>query len=265
MTGAPVPDGSCTHCGAVLAGRYCHACGQDAVPDETALGSWREQWHRLWRTLFALLLRPGKLTQEHLSGGRIRYIAPFTLFLNVVAIFFLLSAATGFRLQDFARSDRVAGLANAIEKRAQQQGVATAVYLERVDRRFQGIYTLCLATLSLAGYTLIFRVMFWRRRPGWRAPFTLALNYLAFVFLFFLPFLAAMAALMQRVPVPALGYAGLAASAGVAVLWLALANRRLFGETWPRALLKGLLIVAVGTIVDNVMFFTAVTLTLHFA
>ena len=141
----------------------------------------------------------------------------------------------------------------------------TAVYIERVDRRFQGFYTLCLATLSLAGYTLIFRVAFWRRRPGWRAPFTLALHYLAFVFLFFLPFLAAMAALMQRVPIPALGYAGLAASAGVAVLWLALASRRLFAESWPRALSKGLLIVVIGTIVDNVMFFTAVTLTLHFA
>ena len=32
---------ACTSCGAPLAGRYCHACGQDSVPENTALG---HQW-----------------------------------------------------------------------------------------------------------------------------------------------------------------------------------------------------------------------------
>ena len=55
-------------------------------------------------------MRPGKLTQEHLTGGRIRYIAPFTLFLNVVAIFFLLLLALSERIP-FAVAYLVAAIA----------------------------------------------------------------------------------------------------------------------------------------------------------
>lgn len=248
-----------------MAGRYCHACGQDSVPDETALASWREQWQRLRRTLHALVFAPGKLTQEHLSGGRIRYIPPFTLFLNVVTIFFLFSVVTQFRVQSFVRKDDTGHLAQAIERRAEHAGVSKEVFLERVERRFQGIYTLCLASISLAGYTLLFKLFFRGRWQGWRGPFTFALHYLAFIFLVFPLLLAAVSAAADLLPSLWLRIAGLVGSVGLAVSWLTLADRRLFGESWPRAIMKAFAIVAVGFVVDNAMFMTAVFITFNLA
>jgi hypothetical protein len=248
-----------------MAGRYCHACGQDSVPDETALASWREQWQRLRRTLHALVFAPGKLTQEHLSGGRIRYVPPFTLFLNVVTIFFLFSVVTQFRVQSFVRKDDTGHLAQAIERRAEHAGVSKEVFLERVERRFQGIYTLCLASISLAGYTLLFKLFFRGRWQGWRGPFAFALHYLAFIFLVFPLLLAAVSAAADLLPSLWLRIAGLVGSVGLAVSWLTLADRRLFGESWPRAIMKAFAIVAVGFVVDNAMFMTAVFVTFNLA
>lgn len=257
--------GACTNCATPLAGRYCHACGQDSVPDETALASWHAQWRRLARTLFALVLRPGLLTREHLTGGRIRYVPPFTLFLNVVAIFFLLSVVTEFRVQSFVRNDSSQTLERAVERRAQRAGVTKDVFLERVDRRFQSVYTLCLASISILGYTLLFKLFYRRRWHDWRGPFTFALHYLAFIFIALGTLMAAMHLLSGAVPAEPLRIIALAASAFCAVSWLALADRRLFGERWPVAVGKGVAIVGVGLVIDNAMALAAVMITFNIA
>jgi len=88
----------CLDCGAPLAGKFCDACGQcaqlrslslptlthDAIHDLAHLDS------RVWRTLRALLLRPGYLTNEFLAGRRTRYLPPFRLYLVLSVIFFVL-------------------------------------------------------------------------------------------------------------------------------------------------------------------------------
>lgn len=258
-------SGACANCRTPLAGRYCHACGQDSVPDQAALASWRDQWRRLQRTLRALLVEPGRLTLEHLAGGRVRYIPPFTLFLNVVTLFFLLSVVTGFRVQSFVREDTTQQMERSLERRAERAGVSKEVFVERAERRFQGVYTLCLATISLAGYTLLFRAFNFRSWRGWRGPFTLALHYLSFIFLAFAPLLAAMSAASDLLSTGVVRATGLLASALLAAGWLVLAHRRLFAQTWPWAIAKGAAIVAAGFVVDNLMFGIAVLVTFNLA
>jgi hypothetical protein len=90
----------CANCGAPLAGRYCSACGQrhhdhpvhhfwhfvsEATEDLTHADS------RLWRTLIALLFRPGYLTREFLEGRRASYLPPVRLYLVVSVIFFVIA------------------------------------------------------------------------------------------------------------------------------------------------------------------------------
>lgn len=88
---------TCSNCETPLQGRFCHRCGQVA-----------DTWHRpiwslfsevlegvfgmdgrLWRTIPALLFRPGHVTRNYLSGKRQRYIPPFRMFLFASLIFFL--------------------------------------------------------------------------------------------------------------------------------------------------------------------------------
>ena len=105
-SGAPaVPAGEpapvlCANCGAPVPGHYCSNCGQRV---EHAIHS---LWHflgevtedlthadsRLWRTLTALLLKPGYLTCEFLAGRRMKYLPPLRLYLVMSVLFFLIAA-----------------------------------------------------------------------------------------------------------------------------------------------------------------------------
>ena len=102
----------CLNCGAVLTGRYCANCSQAA---DVHVPSTRELIHealegvthsdsRLWRTLYLLWFKPGRLTQEFVAGRRAAYLPPFRLYLVVSVIFFLI-ASVSHPGGDFARFD----------------------------------------------------------------------------------------------------------------------------------------------------------------
>jgi hypothetical protein len=62
---------------------------------------------RLWRTLGALLFKPGYLTQQFLAGRRARYLPPLRLYLVLSVAFFLFASAAQSKLQvlQIGRSD----------------------------------------------------------------------------------------------------------------------------------------------------------------
>lgn len=96
----PVDAGKadCANCGTVLAGEYCHACGQKRfIESERRFGHLVRQFigsatdldGRIWRTLRALLFQPGLLSHEYLIGRRARWLSPVSLFLAVSVLYFL--------------------------------------------------------------------------------------------------------------------------------------------------------------------------------
>jgi hypothetical protein len=111
MTEAPASDllpehgpaRVCRNCGAAAAGSYCPNCGQEtslALPTVRAMlreaaGRYVAFDGRMWRTLFALLFRPGFLTREYFAGRRRRYIRPARLFLVLSIALFALLRLTG--------------------------------------------------------------------------------------------------------------------------------------------------------------------------
>ena len=98
----------CRNCGSALTGQYCAACGQREGRGELRLGealgeifgevfSWDS---RLWRTLFALVCRPGLLTSEFMAGRRARYMPPFRLYL-IISFLTFLTLSVGSRIDAF--------------------------------------------------------------------------------------------------------------------------------------------------------------------
>lgn len=88
----------CRNCGAAAPDRYCPRCGQDT---REHLPTAREFIHefvlhyfaaegKLWRTLKALVLHPGRLTIEYLRGRKLAYVLPLRLYLTISVVFFLL-------------------------------------------------------------------------------------------------------------------------------------------------------------------------------
>ena len=98
----PLPEEpvTCRNCGAPVPGRFCAGCGQsrdihvlsmnEIVGDVTH--SLLHLDSRVWRTLKALVLKPGLLTNEFIAGRHQRYLPPFRLYLVVSVLFFTLSA-----------------------------------------------------------------------------------------------------------------------------------------------------------------------------
>ncbi|HKD54769.1 MAG TPA: DUF3667 domain-containing protein [Steroidobacteraceae bacterium] len=99
---APVVAARCDNCGAPVTEKYCGNCGQRLEPPVHSL------WHfmhvaledmthadsRLWRTLAALLFKPGFLTREFLAARRARYLPPVRLYLVLSVAFFLYASMT---------------------------------------------------------------------------------------------------------------------------------------------------------------------------
>ena len=83
------PTRVCRNCNAAVTGEYCAACGQETqlklptarVFMREATGRYFSLDGRMWRTLAALLFRPGFLTREYFAGRRRRYVRPARLFL----------------------------------------------------------------------------------------------------------------------------------------------------------------------------------------
>lgn len=102
------PDAPCLNCGNTTTGRFCPECGQrkvwvrvsvramlaDVLEDQLALN------RTLPRTVAALLIRPGFLTQEYVRGRIVSYIAPFRLYLVASVVFFLIVSFVGLAALD---------------------------------------------------------------------------------------------------------------------------------------------------------------------
>jgi hypothetical protein len=101
---APAVSGlrRCLNCGAALTGSYCAHCGQAADVHvlttreliHEALEGFTHSDSRLWRTLYLLWFKPGKLTQEFVAGRRAAYLPPFRLYLVLSVIFFLIASVS---------------------------------------------------------------------------------------------------------------------------------------------------------------------------
>ena len=93
---------SCQNCGAAVSLKFCSTCGQRVEDHINSfldfLGEFAEVFthadSRLWRTLKALLLAPGFLTEQFLAGRRASYLAPLRLYLVTSVGFFLVITLT---------------------------------------------------------------------------------------------------------------------------------------------------------------------------
>jgi hypothetical protein len=125
---------ACRDCGhPLLAGdRFCCACGQPTRIHPPTLWEFVHEWlqhyvaleGKLWKSLWALMARPGFLTLEYLTGRRQRYVQPLRLLLTLGVLFFLflkLGAPA-----DFATVDVQVSPASALPASAAQPAASVA-------------------------------------------------------------------------------------------------------------------------------------------
>lgn len=86
---------ACGQCGVTLHGRWCYACGQDALARPRPLRDLAAEAlsettlidSRLVRTAGALATRPARLLEAYRSGGGALYVSPIKIFVVMTALF----------------------------------------------------------------------------------------------------------------------------------------------------------------------------------
>ncbi|MCF6347964.1 MAG: DUF3667 domain-containing protein [Flavobacteriaceae bacterium] len=90
---------SCLNCNLTLEGNenFCPECGQRNNINQLNFKLFIDEFFgdlfsydsRLWRTVFPLILKPGKIAYEFISGKRKKFVNPFRIYLTVSLVFFL--------------------------------------------------------------------------------------------------------------------------------------------------------------------------------
>lgn len=127
---APRQDSApaCPDCGSHAVATFCAHCGerQPSHADYTArhiagevLSEFVSVDGRLWRSIVALLSKPGFLTAEYFAGRRNRYMRPFGLFVMLNVAFFFVQPYTGllnYRLEMYTASPARAAKAETVRR-----------------------------------------------------------------------------------------------------------------------------------------------------
>jgi len=89
---------NCLNCGTTVIGKYCHNCGQENIEPKESL--WQLISHffndfthfdgKFFSTLKDLLIKPGFLSKEYMTGRRADYLNPVRMYIFTSFIFFLI-------------------------------------------------------------------------------------------------------------------------------------------------------------------------------
>jgi Protein of unknown function (DUF3667) len=264
----------CLNCGAELWGRYCANCSQAA---DVHVPSTRELIHealegithsdsRLWRTLYLLWFKPGKLTQEFVAGRRAAYLPPFRLYLVLSIIFFLIASVSSTHAKFVRFDDAASGAAppdcahvNATQFDAPLFGRDWAPQIKRACGEIErdngaSLLQVALATMPKTMFIFLPLIAFLHMQMYWRPRHKYAEHLLFFLYVhafFFslmtLVILSADAAEAWPRLKPAFSWLQL-------LLWslplyTVLAMRRVFGTTWAATLAKAFALFVVYMVV----------------
>jgi hypothetical protein len=256
-----VPDAAttptCANCGAELSAHWCAKCGQESMAGHSTRRTLHRQWERVRHSMVALVVHPGLLTAEFRDGQRARSITPWRLAFNIITIFFVLSFVTDFHAANFPRQFTTGTLAGLIGTTAQQAKVDEATFAERVDRRFNAVFT-ALTVILIAITTVLARLTHPGRREGWSVHFVFALHLTAWSFIVNFVYYSVMRLLglasYATTNDPHVRNAGIALFA-VILLWqfgyVLLAFRRVYADGWIAAGSKAAVMVGVRLFANN--------------
>ena len=146
MIATEVENARCPNCGTGPIAAYCAACGerQPSHADYSARAVALEVGSeflsvdgRFWRSIVALLSKPGLLTKEYFSGRRGRYMRPFSLFIMLNLAFFFVQPYTGLLRYNYAQYTGMDGLHAQAEAREKELFLNHSHFVQRFDDTIQ--------------------------------------------------------------------------------------------------------------------------------
>lgn len=187
---------TCANCGTNLLGEYCFQCGQKRIPPDHL--SLRRFVHKavvhvgdfehtkIFRTLRALLVRPGLLTTEYIAGKRADWVTPLNIFLSIFAIsVFLYSAFKSVALYDVSSlfiADHSGTIRKSFERMAEQRQLPLEAFIAAVNAKWRTYVSLSQFIYPLlSAFVLMF--FYARQRRYFVEHLVFSMHYQAFALL----------------------------------------------------------------------------------
>lgn len=282
---------TCRNCGHRVLGQYCGHCGQQEGKEDTSFFSLAGEFasdlvnfdSRLWRTLSALVFRPGQLTGDFIDGRRARYLPPVRLYLVIsFATFLVLSLSPLQRVstpeegadEAILEVETEQAASDGEEQSERDDEISLAdeddpQWLKEIDQHLQGnleklqadprkfVETLFgylpqMMFLLLPVFALLLQLLYLLQPFHYLQHLVFSLHYHCFVYLLFLA-----AELVEFASININWLLSL-----VLGIYLPLALRRCYGSGWPGAVAKSLLLYVSYTAALLVGFAAVAVLTL---
>ena len=188
---ATAPD--CPECGEALAGDFCHRCGEKRPESrdlsvryffsEAAQELTSVEHSKLFHTLWALLLRPGFLTNEWKAGRRRRYLKPLNLCLGILALnFFAYSVykpVSMFDVEKFIRQEKRQDSMQVFERFAAKKKLELPVLFDRLSEKWQR-YVSVSTLIFIGGFALVLQAVFLFRRRYFVEHLVFSMHFVSF-------------------------------------------------------------------------------------
>jgi len=185
--------GTCPNCGAVLVGDFCHGCGEKRPEardlsvrrffGEAAQELTSVEHSKLFHTLWALLFRPGLLTNEWVAGRRRRYLKPLNLCLGVLALslfaYSVYKPVSMFDVEKFVNLDRRPDSMQVFDRFAAKKHIERSELFDRLSEKWQRNMSFA-PLLFVGGFALVLQLVFLLSRRYFVEHLVFAMHFVAF-------------------------------------------------------------------------------------
>ena len=184
---------SCPECATALVGDYCHQCGEKR-PDardlsarhffsEAAQELTSVEHSKLFHTIYALLFKPGFLTNEWVAGRRKRYLKPLNLCLGVLAVslfvYSVYKPVSMFDVEKFVNLNKQPDTMQVFDRFAAKKHIERGELFDRLGEKWQRYMSLS-PLLFVGGFALILQLVFILSRRYFVEHLVFAMHFVAF-------------------------------------------------------------------------------------
>jgi len=260
--GTPESSWICPSCGSAATTRYCGSCGEEKIlatlpsaGGKTSTGQRRSFVGRMLASLRALASPPGQLTADWISGRRVGYLSPLSLFLWVNVAFFLVQSASGlgiltWPLRIHLSADSIGWLTNRLLAQHRPDVTASNDSFAELFNALEAVHAKSLVIVMIPAFALILGALLMDRREPFKNSLTFATHFFAFALIWLCALFPALALVLHfysSAAAPMNHSTDLVVSAlEAAVLgwYIYMALDTVFGLTRPRRLLMVIVLLA---------------------
>jgi hypothetical protein len=192
-TAAFVNPDECPECSATLAGDFCHRCGEKRLDsrdlslrhffDEALQELTSVEHSKLFHTVWALLFRPGFLTNEWIAGRRRRYLKPLNLCLGIFALslfaYSVYKPVSMYDIDKFLKQDQTGKSSKLFERVAAKKHMETEALLDRISERWQRFMSLS-PFVFVGAFALVLQLVFIFTRRYFVEHLVFSMHYVSF-------------------------------------------------------------------------------------